>query len=88
MCGPPTRKYTSESVVGLDGSLFAFFLGFLPTCRSIGDSTVPASIVTPMMIPGTSLTVSGTAPTAVRVACPMPRTTELARFTTMLFPTL
>src|SRR5512134_2136606 len=87
--GPPTRKYTSESVVGLDGSLFELCLGFLPTCRRNGDSTVPASIVRPATItPGTSATVSGTAPpTAVRVACPMPRTTVLARFTEMLLPT-
>jgi hypothetical protein len=52
MCGPPTRKYTSDSVVGFDGS---FFFGlelpfFLPTWSSTGDSTGPASIVTPATI--------------------------------------
>jgi len=90
-CGPPTRKYTSDSVVGLDGS---FFFGlelpfFLPTCRSTGDSTRPASIVTPAtMTPGTSATVSGIAPsTAVSVACPRPRTTVSARLTEMLLAT-
>src|SRR5215204_3597660 len=40
-CGPPTRKYTSESVVGLDGSLLELFLALLPICRSLGDSTAP-----------------------------------------------
>src|SRR5919109_1879192 len=49
MCGPPTRKYTSDSVVGLDGSFFLglLLLFFVPTCRRSGDSTLPASIVTP-----------------------------------------
>ena len=84
MCGPPTRKYTSESVIGLAGStFFAWPLPGWPTWSSTGDSTVPASIVTPATtMPGASATFSGTAPsTAVSVAWPMPSTTVSARFT-------
>src|SRR5918999_4179295 len=46
--GPPTRKYTSDSVVGFDGSPFPQPARpfFLPTRRSTGDTTVPASTVT------------------------------------------
>ena len=85
MCGPPTRKYTSESVVGLCG-LLALWPCWRPTRSRTGDSTVPASIVTPATItPGTPATSSGIAPfTAVSVACPIPSTTVSGRRTSML----
>src|SRR4029453_6773226 len=46
MCGPPTRKYTSDRVVGLVG-LLALWPCSRPTRSRTGDSTLPASIVTP-----------------------------------------
>src|SRR5215204_1949182 len=85
-CGPPTRKYTSLSVVGSAGSLLWLLPCALPTRSSAGELTGPASTVTPATTtPGTSATVSGTEPpTAVRVAWPSPRTTVPARLTSML----
>ncbi len=85
MCGPPTRKYTSDSVIGLRGVLWLRPC-LRPTRSSTGDSFRPASMVTPATTtPGTPATSSGTAPlTAVRVACPMPSTIVSGRRTSML----
>ena len=51
MCGPPTRKYTSLSVMGFAASaLFPWPLPpALPTRMSTGESVVPASMVIPAM---------------------------------------
>ena len=87
-CGPPTRKYTSDSVVGSKRWRF-FELPWWPPLADLqehGRLLVPASIVIPATTtPGTSATVIGTAPrTAVSVAWPMPSTTVPARLTAMV----
>src|SRR3982751_5291997 len=84
-CGPPTRKYTSDSVVGFAGDDQP---NPWPTRSSTGDFDGPASNVTPATTtPGTLATSSGIAPwDAVRVACPSPRTTVSGRHTRMLEP--
>ncbi len=88
MCGPPTRKYTSLSVIGFAGSS-TLSLSAAPTRSSTGESSVPASMVTPATtMPSASFTSSGTAPpTAVSVAWPSPSTTVFARLTLIVWAT-
>jgi hypothetical protein len=79
-CGPPIRKNTSCSAVGLAGLLIPRWPALVPICNSTGELFVPASIVMPAMsTPWTSAALITTAPlTAVNVAMPMPSTTVSA----------
>src|SRR3954452_8095968 len=88
-CGPPTRKYTSDSVVGFEAELWSRPY-FDPTSNSVADWVLPASTVTPATTAPWTLPISiGVAPlAAVSVAWPRPSTTWLERLTRMLCPTL
>ena len=89
-CGPPTRKYTSLSVIGLAGVEGVAAVAPCRRAAARATASVPASMVTPATtMPAASLISSGTAPpTAVSVAWPMPSTTVSARLTSIVWSTL